>query len=157
MTIDEVTLDRPANRNGLQRYLLIPSVETLPVRLGVFHWDLGSFRLVPALGWTLGIGSLFLTILLYNLQVGIWILLPFCDDQYFFGIDSSRIKSWCVQFFRFLRYLLSEYLLSKFLPRSSSHPRKNTWSYLLAKIYEVLIGLLELKSDAIQLIAPIRN
>ena len=36
---------------GLQRHLLILSVEVLPVRLEVLHWDLRSLQVVPALEW----------------------------------------------------------------------------------------------------------
>ena len=36
---------------GLQRHLLTLSVEVLPVRLEVLHWDLRSLQVVPALEW----------------------------------------------------------------------------------------------------------
>ena len=67
------------DRCGLQRHLLILSVETLPVRLEVLHWDLRSSRFVPAVEWVLGIRSLLLTIFLYHLLLGISTHLLFCD------------------------------------------------------------------------------
>ena len=58
------------SRYGLQRHLLVLSVEDLPVRLEVLHWDLRSPQVVPALEWVLWIRGLFLTILLYHLLLG---------------------------------------------------------------------------------------
>ena len=57
------------DRHGLQRHLWFLSVEFTMK----FCWNLRSSRLVPALEWILGIRSLFLTILLYHLQMGIWV------------------------------------------------------------------------------------
>ena len=58
---------------GLQHYLSILSVEALPVCLEVLRWDLHTVRFVPAWEWVLRIRSLFLTILLYHLLLGIFI------------------------------------------------------------------------------------
>ena len=52
-------------------HLLFLSVETLPVRHEVLHWDLHSLRVVPALEWVLGIRGPFLAIVLYHLPLGI--------------------------------------------------------------------------------------
>ena len=43
-TIKEVTLDRPKNLLGLQRHLLILSVETLTVRFEDLQWNGGGPR-----------------------------------------------------------------------------------------------------------------
>ena len=62
MVTIEVTLNRPESRHGLQRHLLILSVETLPVKSSLL--TVGSrLGVIPALH------SLFLTILLYHLQM----------------------------------------------------------------------------------------
>ena len=61
------------NRHGLQRHLWFLSEETLPVHHEVLCWNLRSLRMVPALEWILGIRGLFLIVLLYHLQMGIWI------------------------------------------------------------------------------------
>ena len=56
---------------GVQRQLLFLSIETLPVRLEVLHWDLRSLQVVLAFEWVLRIRGLLLTILLYHPLLGI--------------------------------------------------------------------------------------
>ena len=45
--------------SGLQRHLLFLSVEALPTRREVLHWDLHSPQVVPAFEWVLGVSALF--------------------------------------------------------------------------------------------------
>ena len=70
MTINEVTL------NELQPHLLILSVEALPVRLEVLHWNPQTLRVVPAFEWVLGIRGLFLTIFLFHVLLGMSNIVP---------------------------------------------------------------------------------
>ena len=77
VTIDEVTLDWPTVGTGFSVIIgfsrLRLSRFTMKFSADIF----ASLRLVPALEEVLGIRSLFLTILLYHLLLGLWILLPF--------------------------------------------------------------------------------
>ena len=124
------------SRHGLQRHHWVQSVETrftMKFSADIF----ASLRLVPALEEVLGIRSLFLTILLYHLLLGLWILLPFMtltllshwlfedkflisDEQSFF-VRSILPSCWFFEdeylmhpTFPNLPGLLSKYLLSKF-------------------------------------------
>ena len=57
---------------GFQRHPLFLSVETSPSFLEVLPWDLHSLQVVPALEWILGFRSLFQTMLLFQLRLGIY-------------------------------------------------------------------------------------
>ena len=136
-------------KSRLQRYLWLVSVETLPVHREVLCWNLRSLRLIPVLEWVLGIRSLFLTILLYHLQMGIWI-----HHLFVWSILLSRWfvedKSQMQRIFPNLPDLLSVGLLSRFLPRLTH----SQVSFLITRSFQIdefLLGLLE-KSDAIQLV-----
>ena len=74
------------SRQGLQRHLLILSIETPPVHLEVLHRDLRSLQVVPVLEWILGILGLLLTILLFHLLLGIWLSSPICEINTSFAL-----------------------------------------------------------------------
>ena len=119
-------------------------LDSLPVRREVLHWENRSLRSVPALEWVPGICSLFLTILQYRRHMGIWIHLLFGWSilllRWFFW-DKFLMHP----YLPILQCLLSEYLLSKFSPRSMHIP-KIFLERLSYQIDEVLLGLV-LKSD----------
>ena len=118
---------------GLHRYLLVLSVEALPICLEVLHWDLHSLRSVPTSEWILGIRSLFLTILLHHLRMGRrvrhlsgWLILPllwFFESKYLMHPSFPNLPS-----------QLSEYLISKFPHRNQLTSEKDSRWYLLAKL-----------------------
>ena len=147
MTIHEFTLNRPKKLFGLQRHLLILSVGALQIRLEVLHWDLHSLRFVSTSEWVLGIRSLFRTIFLYHLQLGIWTPLPFVRSillSHWFFEDKFLMR----QNFPILQYPQSECLLLKFSPRWI-HTQERLLVKLSCQIVEVLIGL-ALKCSGIQ-------
>ena len=124
------------SRHGLQRHLQVLSVETLPIRIEILHWNLPSIRHCLALECVLGSLTLFLTIFLYHLLQGIWILLPF--------LISMLLSHWFFEdkflmhpTFPSLPDLLSEYLLSKFPPRWM-HTQERFLVKLSCQIDEVL-------------------
>ena len=113
----------------------------------VLCWNLRSLRLAPALDWIPGIRSLFLTILLYHLQMGRWIHHLF--------VWSGSLSCWFFEDKYLMRRTIPtlpclppEYILSKFFPRSA-HSQERFLVILSCRIDEVLIDLLE-KSDDIQ-------
>ena len=136
---EESHLESTRSRHGFHRHLFILSIEALPVRLVVLHWDLLSLRLVPAYERVRGIRSLSLTILLFHLLPGIWIQSPF--------VKSIHLSRW---FFEDWFLMLpnsptlpipqSEYLLSKFHTAINWHPRKITCNTFL-KNWCILINL----------------
>ena len=143
------------SRHELQRHLLFLSVETLPIR----HWTLRSLRSVPALEWVLGIRSLFQTIWLYHLQRWIWIMHPFAyeyedkmsEASKFSNSPRSKIKVSSFQIPLAISShpgLLSEYRLSKLLPRLA-HSQERYLLILSCQVDKVLINL-ALKSGDIQ-------
>ena len=135
------------SRQVLQRHLLILSVETLPLRLEVFHWKLRSFLFVPVFEWVLGSRSLFLTILPYHL--------PLRKMNFIFFSISIPLSRWFFEdefltrpTFPILPNPQSEYFLSKFPPRSV-HTQERYQAILSCRIDEVLINL-ALKSEDTQ-------
>ena len=139
MTTGEAKLDRPKIGTGFSvicgfcRSRL--SRFTMKFSTGTF----APYRLVPALEWVLGLCDLFLTILLYRLPAGAWIIFTPLWRQYFFRVDSSRMDFRCIQLFQFL---------SNFSPRSM-HIRWIFLAKLSCLIDEALTGLVQ-KSDNIQ-------
>ena len=93
VTTSDVTLSRP-------KISLILSVETLPIRLEVLHWDLHSLRVVPALR----VGSRNSWSSPYNFAAPSAIGTMWYQD--FFRIDSARINFWSFHLFQFLFFLL---------------------------------------------------
>ena len=126
--------------HGLQRHLIVLSVEALPIRLEFFYWDLHSLRSVPALQWVSGF------------VVCPW---PFCYticywqskffsllwDQYFFCIDTSRIDLWCVHFLQVFQISDQNMSFPKFSPRSM-HVQEILPVRLSCQIGQVWIDLL---------------
>ena len=109
---------------------------------------LAPYGLAPALDWIPGIRSLFLTILLYHLQMGIWI--------HHLLVWSGSLSRWVFEDEHLMRRtfpnipcLPPEYLLSKFSPRSA-HSQERLLALLSCQIDELLFDILE-KSDDIQL------
>ena len=118
--------------SGLQHHLSILSVEDLPVRLEVLHWDLRSLQVVPASEWVLGIRGLFLTILLCHLQMGT------CIHHLF--VWSVFLSRWFFEdkfpmrpSFPILECLQPDFLFSKFTPRLMQKG-KICWQNFLAKL-----------------------
>ena len=135
------------SRHSLQRHLLILSVETVPVHLEILHWSLRSLRFVPATEGILGNRSLFLTILLYHLLLGMWIHLLFVISRLlvrWFFEDKFLMRAT----FPNLPNPQSEYLVSKFPPRPA-HSQERSQVRLVYQIDEIMIDLV-LKSGDIQ-------
>ena len=125
-------LEKTKNLFGLQRHLLILSVGALQIRHEALHWDLHSLRFVSTSEWVLGIRSLFWTIFLYHLQLGIWTPLPFVRSillSHWFFEDKFLMR----QNFPILQYLLSQCLLSKF-HHVESTDKEDSWSNVLATL-----------------------
>ena len=89
-----------------------------------FVVEIFSFCSAPAFEWILGVRCLFLTILLYHLQLGIWI-------QHLF-MSSKLLSRWFFEdkFLKHLTFpnLISECLLSKF-HRDQLTAKNNTKEY----------------------------
>ena len=131
-SVGSVGWDSP---NSLWSSLLKHSLLTVGSRLGASEW-------------VLGIRALFLTILLNNLLLGIWIHLSFVIQillSHWFFEDKFLMRP---TFPPNLLNPLSEYLLSKFHPRSAESPER-CQVILSCRIDEFLINL-SVKSNDIQ-------
>ena len=108
MTIDESHLGSTRSLFGLQRHLLILSVETY---LEVLHWELRSLRFVPPQS---GFSESVVSSWQFCCTICCWEyeFLSFLWYQYFFRVGSSRIHFWCAHPFPILPNPPSKDLLS---------------------------------------------
>ena len=134
-------LESTKSLSGVQRHLLILSVETLPARLEVLHWDLHSLRFVLASEWVLGIRGLFLTFsctICYNWE---YKFLPFVASilllHWFFEDGFPMRASLPIP-----PHLQPEYVLSKF-PRDLCTSEGIFLAKLSCQIDEALTGLVQ--------------
>ena len=139
MTIDEVTLNRPKVGTGFTIICWL-----CRLRLSRFALNFSTEMFTPYRLFQ----PLFLTILLYHLLLGIWIH-HLLADQHFLCVDSSKRNLWRIQLSKSSKSA-SEYLLSKFLPRSHHSPER--FLVTLSCQIDEFSPDLSVKTDDIQLV-----